>query len=172
MSADFTAAIHESPDNEVAWDAWFREIYPRVLYSAVRRASGDVELAEEATQGAMERFLRYRAFERVDSDRSAITYLVRTAARLMIDERRRRGRELPVPERTLERAAAAASEDPDDELKSLFRHLSREERQVLEMVVDGYSVREIAALLELGYSAVGMRIHRAKARLRARLGEM
>ena len=40
------------------------------------------------------------------------------------------------------------------------------------MVVDGYSVREIAALLELGYSAVGMRIHRAKARLRARLGEM
>ena len=76
MSADFTAAIHESPDDEVAWDAWFREIYPRVLYSAVRRASGDVELAEEATQGAMECFLRYRAFERVDSDRSAITYLV------------------------------------------------------------------------------------------------
>ena len=170
MSADLTTAIHQDPDDDVAWDAWFREIYPRVLYLSVKRASGDVDLAEEATQGAVERFLRYRAFERVDSDRSAILYLGRIAARLMVDERIRRQRELLVSEDTLDRALVG--EEPDEDLRSLLTHLSTEERQILEMVIDGYSVREIAATLEMRYSAVGMRIHRAKARLRERLDEV
>ena len=173
MGADLTAAIHRTPDDKAVWDAWFREIYPQVLYRAARWASGDIELAEEATQGAMERFLRYRAYERVDSDRSAIGYLARTAARLMMDERRRRERESPVPVEVLvERGPHVTTDEKTHDLKSLLGHLSEDERKVLELVLAGYSVREISESLQIGYSAVGMRIHRAKARLKERVEKM
>lgn len=171
MSGDWTAAIREQPDNEAHWDAWFMEIYPRVLFLTARQAAGDFELAEEATQGAIERFLRYRAIERVESDRAAVMYLVRTARRLMIDERRRRERELPMPEKTLEKAVLATSVEQDDDVRSLLRHLARKEREILELVLGGYSVREIAEKLGMRYSTVGMRILRAKARLKDRLRE-
>ena len=173
MSADLTAAIHRTPDDKAVWDAWFREIYPRVLYLAARRAFGDIELAEEATQGAIERFLRYRAYERVDSDRSAIAYLARTAARLMIDERRRRERESPVPVEVLvDLGPHATIDEKAHDLKSLLRYVSEDERQVLGLVLEGYSVREISEALKIGYSTVGMRIHRAKARLKERVRKM
>ena len=133
-----------------------------------RRASGDVELAEEATQGAIERFLRYRAYERVDSDPAAIAYLVRTAFRLMIDERRRQHRESTTSEGMLAARGPHATIDEDAyDLRSLLRYVSKHERQVLE----GHSVREISEALGIGYSTVGMRIHRAKARLKARVEE-
>ena len=173
MSDDLTSAIHRTPDDEAAWDAWFREIYPQVLYVAARRAFGDIDLAEEATQGAIERFLRYRAYERVDSDRSAIAYLARTAVRLMIDERRRGMRESPTPVEVLvDRSGPAAAFEKKDEIESLLRYVSEDEREVLELVLHGYSVREIAEALEIGYSTVGMRIHRAKARLKEMVREM
>ena len=153
MSADLTAAIHQTPDDRAVWDTWFREIYPQVLYLAARRASGDMELAEEATQGAIERFLRYRAYERVDSDRSAIAYLVRTAVRLMIDERRRRERESPAPEEVLvDRGPHTVIDEKAYDLKSLLSYVSKDERLVLELVLAGYSVREISEALKIGYS--------------------
>ncbi len=155
------------------WDAWFREIYPQVLYRVARSASGDIELAQEATQGAFERFLRYRAYERVNTDRSAIAYLARTAARLMMDERRRAGRESPVSSEVLvDRGPYVTTDENAHDLRSLLSYVSEDERKVLELLLRGHSVREISEALKIGYSAVGMRIHRAKARLKERVGEM
>ncbi len=173
MDVDLTIAIRQTPDDRAVWDAWFREIYPQVLYRTARWASGDVALAEEATQGAIERFLRYRAYERVDSDRSAIAYLAQTAVRLMIDEQRRARREAPVPEKVLaDRGPHVTTDHKAQDLRSLFRYVSEDERKVLELVLEGYSVREISEALNVGFSAVGMRIHRAKARLRERVRKM
>ena len=173
MPADLTAAIYEAPDDRAAWDDWFREIYPQVLYLVARRASGDVELAEEATQGAIERFLRYRAYERVSSDRAAVAYLAQTAFRLMIDERRRQHRETATSEEMLAHQGPYATIDEDAyDLRSLLRYVSEKERQVLELVLEGYSVREISEALGIGYSTVGMRVHRAKAKLQARVEQM
>ena len=167
MTVDLTAAIRETPEDEVAWDSWFRKIYPRVLYLAATRGPGNIELAEEATQAAMERFLRYRAYEKVDSDSSAIAYLVRTAVRLMIDERRRREREPAwAPEALAERQDRMLSDWEEKDLDALLKHLPEQDQVILNLVRSGYSVREISEKLKLGYSAVGMRIHRAKARLK------
>ena len=166
VAADLTSAIRRRPDDEAAWDAWFREIYPRVVYMAAAWGRAQIDEAEEAAQGAVERFLRYRAYERVDSDRSAVLYLVRTAVRLMTDIRRLREREVPLSrEGPIEERSGPDYEDLD----GLLRFASEEDRQVLQLVVEGHSVGEIASLLEVGYSAAGMRIHRARKRLRERL---
>ena len=136
---------------------------------AARWTPGDVELAEEATQGAMERFLRYRAYERVDSDGAAVAYLVRTAARLIMDDRRRRARESPLPS---EGVPDHAQPEAGHDLGYLFSQIPDDDRQLLELVVEGYSLREIAEILGLRYSAVAMRIHRARNRLREKLHGM
>lgn len=172
MASDLTGAIRSDPEDDRAWNAWFRGIYPQVLYILARQTSGNVDVAEEATQGAIERFLRYGAYERVGNDRSAVAYLARSAMRLIIDDQRRQ-RESPLPEEDFvgdgrEMDVPVAG----DELASLLGHLSDQDREVVEMVVLGYSVREISEALQLRYSTVGMRIHRAKARLRALVGDM
>ena len=167
MTADLTATIRENPEDDVAWDAWFRKIYPRVLYLVATRSSGNVELAEEATQAALERFLRYRAYEKVTSDSSAIAYLVQTAVRLMIDERRRREREPAwAPEALAEHQDRMLPDWENEDIDALLKRLPEQDQVVLKLVLSGYSVREISGILNLGYSAVGMRIHRAKARLK------
>ena len=171
MGNDLTEAIRRRPDDEAGWDAWFREIYPQVLYITARRSGGDIALAEEATQGAMERFLRYRAYERVDSDRSAVAYLARTAIRLLTDDRRRHERESPLPEEVVA-GREGRTREMEDDFRTLLAYVSPEDRRVLEMVLAGHSVREIAEALGVGYSAAGMRIHRAKNRLRDRVGEV
>ena len=164
-NSDLTLAIRRAPADESAWEAWFKEVYPKVLYLTAKRSSGDVELAEEATQGAIERFLRYGAYERVDSDRRVIAYLVQTATRLMADEARRRAREVLIAADALAERVAVAH-DWDDDLESLFARIPEAERRILRMALDGHSIQEIAKELGLGYSATAMRIHRAKARLR------
>ena len=170
MGNDLTEAIRRTPDDEAGWDAWFREIYPQVLYITARRCERDIALAEEATQGAMERFLRYRAYERVDSDRSAVAYLARTAIRLLTDDWRRRERESPLSEKG-DAERAGDFREVEDDFRSLLAYVSPEDRLVLEMVLAGYSVRELAEALGIGYSAAGMRVHRAKNRLRVRVQE-
>ena len=169
VATDLTKAIRQRPDDEAAWEAWFREIYPRVVYMAARKGAGQIADAEEAAQGAVERFLRYGAYQRVNSDRSAVLYLVRTAVRLMADDRQRREREVPLSSEGLEEPGDQSGAGYQ-ELEGLLRFVSEEDRQVLRLVVAGHSVGEIAKLLEVGYSAAGMRIHRARMRLREKLG--
>ena len=90
MKDDHTAAIRSNPKDKAAWDDWFRAIYPRVYYSLYRHTRGDATLSEEATQGALERFLRYRAHRKVNSDKDAVAYLIRTGLRLLDDEHKQR----------------------------------------------------------------------------------
>lgn len=163
MVSDLTVAIRQNPDDESAWDAWFREVYPRVVYIVARKAVGDIDLAEEVTQGAIERFLRYRAFERVRSDREAVAYLVQSAARLVADNRRYRELTLSYQ---LEDSAEHSEEETDSDLEFLLSHISEQDQEVLRLVLEGYTVREIADAFGIGYSAAGMRINRARDRLR------
>ena len=143
-----------------------------MLYITARRCTGNVELAQEATQGAMERFLRYRAYERVHSDRSAVAYLVQTAVRLVTDHRRRQQRELTFSEEDVVEPEAEGGLEVEHEIESLLRYVAKEDREVLEMVLAGYSVGEMAERLGVAYSAAAMRVHRAKNRLRARVQEV
>lgn len=167
MNQELSAAIQADPESESAWEAWFREVYPRVVYITARSSSGNVELAEEMTQAAIERFLRYRAYEKVDSDSAAVAYLARTAQRLMMDAHRRAEREPAwAPEKLDQQATPMPSTPTSDELESWLERLPEADKVVLKLVLSGRKIKEIAEQLGLGYSTVGMRIQRAKARLK------
>lgn len=65
---------------------------------------------------------------------------------------------------------AAGEPDPSDAVRSALDALPAGEREALVLVVvDGFSHAEAARLLGCSANAVGLRLHRARARLRAQL---
>lgn len=162
MATNHTAAVRKAPNNDTLWDGWFRAIYPRVYYIVFRKTRGDANLSEELTQGAIERFLRYRAYEKVTTDAESVSYLTRIALRLLVNEYRTTGNLEPLPEETLAPDAPAGRLD----LEQLAQHLSNEDRRLIGLLIEGRSVSEIADILGIRYSAAGVRIHRAKGNLK------
>lgn len=168
MKDDHTAAIRSNPKDKAAWDDWFRAVYPRVYYSLYRRTGGDATLSEEATQGALERFLRYRAHRKVSSDKDAVAYLIRTGLRLLDDEHKQRQRQqdLALTGGGSPTQPGGGSTTDRLDMERLLEGLSTVDQELMGLVLEGRSVAEIAEILEIGFSTAGMRIQRAKARLK------
>ena len=172
MATDHTRELRRAPKSEAAWRDWFLAVYPRVYFTVYRITGGDRGRTEDLTQAAIERFLRYRALERVTTDDDSVSYLIRTAHRLNIDDQKR--------ERTARLAAdhasrtAAAQDYVEDEservyaldLERLIDQLSEGDQKLISWHLAGRSVTDIASSLGIAYTAAAVRIHRAKARLR------
>lgn len=175
MATDRTHDLHLAPRSESAWRDWFLVVYPRVYYAVYRATSGDRARTEDLTQAAIERFLRYQALDKVNTDEDAVAYLIRTARRLNIDQSR---------EHAARHAAhytfgTAATEGEDEEqalhvldLERMIDRLSERDRQLISWLYAGRSVADIANSLAITYTAAATRIHRAKARLRRIAAEM
>ena len=170
-SPDHTVRVRRSPQSATAWRDWCQFVYPRVYYAIYRMTRGDQERTADLTQEALERFLRYRAVERVTTDPESIAYLVRTAERINLDATR----ESIVRRRTQDGLRAIAEEhlrvDADEvanalDLERLISRLGEPDAQVLRWLRNEKSLGEIAKSLGISYSAAATRVHRAKVRLR------
>ena len=173
MAADVdrTRRLRRERDSEAAWREWFQTVYRRVYYTIYRTTDGDRQQTEDLTQASIERFLRYHALDKVASDREAVAYLVRTAQRLHADDRRRstaHAADEPTA-RLLAEHDVNPPADPLDllELDLLTGRLPPTDREVITYLRDGWSIGDIARELGIAYTAAAVRIHRAKARLRA-----
>lgn len=167
MSTDFTEAIYDNSKDDAAWEAWFRHTYPKLVYLVARRNRVAAETAEEMAQGAIERFLRYRSYEKIRSDSAALAYLAMIASRLLIAEQRRSARELSTEPETLGNLPGENRPKPsEDQLSGFLKQLPQSDQEILGMYVNGYKTREISEKLGLNYSTAGMRILRAKNRLK------
>ncbi len=150
-------------NNVDAWNEWFKAMYPRVYYTLYRRTGGNADLSQECTQAAMERFLRYRGYEKVQTDREATAYLVRVALNVLADEHRS-----AVQVESIEGDIAetrGSSEEWREQLNLAGRRLKHSERELLERICAGYSTREVASQLGISYRAAATRIYRLKKRI-------
>ena len=109
--------------------------------------------------------------DRVANDREAVAYLVRTAQRLHADDRRRSAAHAAGDPAASLLAEEDVSRPPDPfdllELDLLSSRLPPTDREVITYLRDGWSIGDIARELGISYTATAVRIHRAKARLRA-----
>ena len=142
-----------------------------VYYTIYRVTGGDVQQTEDLTQGAIERFIRYRAIDKVTTDYDSIAYLIRTARRLNLGFIRERGARSDLREtisRTMHEQVAGAEDEVSSALdfKRLMNRLAQPDRQLIRWLCAGKSVDEIATYLGISYTATATRIHRAKARLK------
>lgn len=170
MTTDHTDAIRNSPDDQNAWDRWFRAVYPRVYYIIFSKTGGDSSLSEELTQAALERFLRYKGQEKITSDKEAVAYLVTIASRIWSDLR-----QLPeesLSSETINTVPSPSTQQENLDLHLLSKKLGEEERQLVIWLCEGRSISEIASRLGIAYSAAGTRLHRVRTQLRKIAAEM
>jgi RNA polymerase sigma-70 factor (ECF subfamily) len=153
-----TSAAHNG------FDELFGAHYDRLVRSLTVMC-GDREQAADAVQEAfVKAHVRWRRISRYDDP---IGWVRRVAINKLRDEHRRAGRK----RRALARLAAHAptSEQPVelDEFGRLLAALPRQQRVATALYyVDGMSVAEIAAALELAEGSVKSHLHDARKRLR------
>ena len=128
--------------------------------------TGDAALAEDATQEA---FLRaFRALGRFRPEASFRAWLRTIAVRCAIDVMRRRKPESALPPEPPGRPEDTRHEDTDL-LRAALAALSPLEREILlARELEGVDDRTIARRLDMTVTAVRVRVHRARRRVRQR----
>jgi RNA polymerase sigma-70 factor, ECF subfamily len=170
-TADLSDLLRAAPRDEGVWLRFFQHFYPAVFYTAYKLTRGDTPLAQDVAQDVFLRFLKYDGLNRVDSDATTLAYLRQMARNLVFTHRRRSAKWVSLDEHAIE-ALAEADEPSTDEwlrpdLERLLQALSEEDREIVALTLEGYSIREIAMRLQISYSAAAVRLHRARQRLAA-----
>lgn len=152
-----------------------RDMAPRVLRYAVAR-TGDVSAGEDVAQESLEALVRH--WRRAGPPESAEAFVFSIARRRAVRAVIRRRLWVPI-----EQAFGRHDNAPDPEAQAVARaehvrvraalaRLPRRDRQALLLVALGHmSSAEAAVVLGLSLSATKMRVHRARKRLVAELGE-
>lgn len=168
-TANLSDELRAAPRDEGVWLRFFRQFYPAVFYTAYKLTRGDTSLAQDIAQEVFLRFLKYDGLKRVNSDATALAYLRQVARNLVFTHKRHSARWVALDEPAIE-AVAERSEYATDEwlrwdLERLLQELSTEDREIVALTLEGYSMQEIAARLSISYSAAAVRLHRARQRL-------
>lgn len=141
-----------------------------VVLAAARRVTRDGALAEDAAQEA---FLKaIRALDRYRPEASFRAWVRAIAIRCAIDIIRRRR-----PEYALSDSAPAAADEEArhqdvDLLRAALESLPPLDREIMiAREIDGVSDRVIAERFDMSVTAIRVRMHRARRRIRARFEE-
>jgi RNA polymerase sigma-70 factor (ECF subfamily) len=158
-----TVAVEGRP----RFDDFFEE-YARQIAAIVALTTGDLSLAEDATQEAMTR--AYADWNRVSGLDRPDLWVIRVAGNIAIDSWRRRKREVTL-------SASGDASEPRDEITGLWlrwamERLSPEDRLLLILRHrDGMSIGEMSASLAKSPNTVLTYLKRARRRLRSLLSE-
>ncbi len=133
---------------------------------------------DRAQDVAQEAFVKvFKALQSYDLGRDFASWLYRIVLNLAIDHKRRMERDRTVPTDKVEDlvdAKKAALEDDEkaatiERVEQVLRDMPEEYRIPLTMKdIDGLSVEEVARILDLSYSTVRWRLHRARSLFRER----
>jgi RNA polymerase sigma-70 factor (ECF subfamily) len=133
---------------------------------------------DRAQDVAQEAFVKvHKALQSYDLGRDFASWLYRIVLNLAIDHKRRMERDRTVPTDKVEElvdARRAVAEDDDraatiERVEQVLQGLPEEYRIPLTMKdIDGLSVEEVARILDLSYSTVRWRLHRARSLFRER----
>ena len=145
--------------------ARFEELYREqgaALWRSVLLYAGDPEVASDAVAEAFAQAIR-----RGEEIESARAWITRAAFRIAAGElKERRSRSYEIVEIGYEMP------DPLSELAAALAQLSPKQRAAAVLHYrDGYTAAEVADIIGSTTSAVGVHLHRAKARLRDLLGD-
>ena len=157
--------------------AAFSELYQRHkdhLYRFVMGSVGDAGTAEEVAQDTWEAVLG--AATRYTDSAAFTTWLFTIARRKLVDHYRRSERSgAAQADAAVEELVAAVHEGPERQLQSqqlllLIAQLPPDQGQALLLKEEGFSMKQIADIVEVGEETVKSRIRYARSSLRSSLG--
>lgn len=140
--------------------------YANMLYRLCVVQLGNTSDAEDVVQDV---FVKYMSvLPEFNGEEHEKAWFIRVAINRCHDKRRARAFKSTVP---LDSVAQLAAQDNDAEaLEELMALPEKYRTPLILFYVEGYSVKEIAKLLELTEPTVKVRMHRARARLKAEEG--
>ena len=140
--------------------------YANMLYRLCVVQLGNTSDAEDVVQDV---FVKYMSvLPEFNSSEHEKAWFIRVAVNRCHDKRRSKAFKCTVP---LESVAQLAAEESDAAVLDELMALPEKYRTPLILFyVEGYSVKEIAKLLQLTEATVKVRMHRARARLKAEEG--
>lgn len=146
-----------------------RSAAPTAL-AAARRITGDSGLAEDAAQDAFVR--AFRALGRYRSRSSFKAWIRTIAIHAAIDLLRRRRPEFALPVSLASPGSEESRHEDADLLRKALARLSPLDREILlARELEGLPDREIAQRFETTVTAIRVRVHRARKKIRAHFQE-
>jgi RNA polymerase sigma-70 factor (ECF subfamily) len=144
------------------------------LYRAAMRLTRSREDAEDLVQDVLLR--AYPELDRLATLESPRGWLLRVQYRIFVDEFRRKARAPFAATSDAANADLSASEQPGleeltgvaqkrEQLARVWNSLDRQQRALLALHAEGYSLAELESFTGLSRNAIGVRLHRARARL-------
>jgi RNA polymerase sigma factor (sigma-70 family) len=171
--AEALKTLAVSRRDEEAWETLYRHSWPFVRAIIYRRLGAVEGLVDDAAQEVFVRLLRSCPFSELRSPDAFRGYLWRVS-----DNVARRYRQQIVMSRTVALPDEGAlppnntSVDLLDDvelgqlLQSVWRQSTEAERGLLRLLIEGYSIGEIAQKLRINYGTAAIRIMRLRRRLR------
>jgi DNA-directed RNA polymerase specialized sigma24 family protein len=172
---DAIDAVRANPCSEAAWHQFYRCVRPTVAAVLFRLGVRD---PSDMTQEVFRHFLGqspwHHDWSTLPASKILIGYVSRIARNLVISSWRAaavRPREESVDNLDLVESSPLHL-DSDDLLERLQRKLTQPERDLLNALVNGLSLGEIAAAHRISYDAAGVRVHRLKRRVERLLQQL
>ena len=145
------------------WLAEYKNLIYRVVLSYSADTSGQEDLFQEITLAL------WRSIPNFKGQAKASTWIYRVALNTAIDQLRKRSRR-PGFELFEDKSHWVEFDEPNEEMQMVFeqiRLLNNVDRSLLLLYLDGVSYHEIAEILGVPASSVGVKLNRAKEKLKS-----
>jgi RNA polymerase sigma factor (sigma-70 family) len=162
--------LQEDPKDEDLWKALYRHIKRFVYAVAYRVLNGNEESAKDATQVVFLRLFEYCEFTEFSEPQEFLGYVATVARHAALDlikgERRYvTGLDLTLCDFLPGTPTPQQYERAHNQLHGLLEHLSSAERSLVDLLMEGRTLDEIAGRLGISYANAAVRIHRLRERL-------
>ncbi len=173
---DALAVVRDDRRNSEAWSRIYSYFWPYVVRLAYQYTNCNKELTEEVAHETLVRLFRYGRFDRQwkleELRRYLTTICQRVAAGLMSGRYGKQREGMASYDEAKEHESNEHVPSPEELLRveelytSILNQLTHTDRQIVTMLVEGYSLKEIAAALSVKYNTVTTRVSRLRSNLR------
>jgi RNA polymerase sigma factor (sigma-70 family) len=164
------ALLQKDPRNDLLWKDLYEQIRRYVYAVAYRVLNGRAELAKDATQIVFLRLFQYCEFTEFSEPEEFLGYVGTISRHAALDLIRSEGGYVTGLEVTLcdflpGRVTPQQHEQAQNQLDDILERLESEDKKLVELLMEGFTLDEIGARLGVSYAAAAVRTHRLRQKL-------
>jgi|SRR5580698_5768832 RNA polymerase sigma factor (sigma-70 family) len=162
--------LQNDPKNEDLWKALYDKIRRFVYVVAFRVLNGNEELAQDATQVVFLRLFEYCEFTEFSEPQEFLGYVATVARHVALDLIKREGKYVTGLDVTLcdflpGTPTPRQHERAKNQLHDLLEQLDSDDKTLVNLLMEGWTLDEIAHRVGVSYANAAVRVHRLREKL-------